>query len=136
MLGCSNKLAICEPRPVGLIILLKWSGMHHCCVPTTSNKFRIRMPLLSFFGWQCSNNVKKSYFTPKVGYVLGMCIALADQPWWFTFLYWPLAYEVDPPVGTRPGNFSFGSRKLLTNLKIEVIGNWKFKSLWIQREKS
>ncbi len=24
--------------------------------------------------------VKKSYFTAKVGYVLGMCIALADQP--------------------------------------------------------
>jgi hypothetical protein len=40
------------------------------------------------------------------------------------------------PVGTRPSNFSFGSRRLLTNLKIEAVGNWKFKSWWIQREKS
>jgi hypothetical protein len=26
-------------------------------------------------------------------------------------------------VGNCPGNFSFGSRRLLTNLKVEVIGN-------------
>ncbi len=38
--------------------------------------------------------------------------------------------------GPVPVIFSFGSQRLLTNLKVKVIGNWEFKSLWIQREKS
>jgi hypothetical protein len=52
-----------------------------------------------------------------------------------TIVGWLCVWRL-PPVGTCPGNFSFGSQRLLTNLKVEVNGNRKFKSLWIQREKS
>ncbi len=38
--------------------------------------------------------------------------------------------------GSVPAIFSSGSRRLLTNVKIEIIGSWEVESLWIQREKS